>query len=110
MKRNSVGSAGKFGTVLSRRSIALALAIALVVALPTAGPAQETPKSYKKWYLAVGGAILAAIPAYVFTADGGFESGCSSKGCVTLVAAIIGGSIGFLVGMEVQLDSLLRSV
>jgi hypothetical protein len=102
MKKNSVGSARLFGKARSRRSTAFAVAIALVVALPTAGPAQDSPKSYKKWYLAIGGAILAAIPAYVFTADEGFESGCSSKGCVGLVAAIIGGTMGFFIGMEMD--------
>jgi len=104
MTKSSVGSAGLFGTARSRRSTALALAIALFVALPTAGPAQvqDPPKSYKRWYLAIGGALLAAIPAYVFTADETFESGCSSKGCVGLVAGIIGGTMGFFIGLEMD--------
>ena len=102
MTKNSAGSAGPFGSARSRRSTAFALAIALVIALPTAGPAQDSPKSHKKWYLAIGGALLVGIPAYVFTAEGGLESGCSSKGCVGLMAAIIGGGIGFLVGSEMD--------
>jgi hypothetical protein len=103
MTKNSAGSAGLFGTARSRRSTAIALAIALVVALPTVGSAQDSPKSYKRFYLAVGGFLLVGIPAYVFTSNNNtLESGCSSQGCVGLVAGILGAGIGFLVGMEMD--------
>ena len=102
MTKNSARSAGRSGTARSRRSTAVALAIALVVALPTAGPAQDSPKSYKRFYLAVGGFILVGVPAYVFTSEDAFKSGCSSKSCVGLVAGLMAAGIGFLVGMEMD--------
>jgi hypothetical protein len=71
-----------------------------LVVLPQVGQAQA--KSYKRFYLGLGGALLVGVPAYLFTTDRGFESACSSKSCVGLLAGAIGGTIGFLVGSEMD--------
>jgi hypothetical protein len=81
-----------------RRSLAFALVLSL--ALPASGFGQQ--KSYKRFYLAIGGALLVAIPAYTFTSEDAFQSTCSSKSCVGIVAGVIGGLIGFLVGSEMD--------
>lgn len=108
--RSSTVFGGGLGSKRLRGSLAftLALAIALVVTLPTAGAAQYAPKSYKKWYLSIGTALLVGIPAYAFTAEGGFNSACSSKNCVGLVAGLIGFTIGFLVGAEMDKNYVRR--
>jgi hypothetical protein len=98
--RSSGFTQGLRGLLGSRRSLTLALALS--VAVPATGWAQGSPKSYKKWYLAIGGAIAVGIPAYAFTSESGFNSACSSKECVGMVAALIGGAIGFLVGTEMD--------
>lgn len=87
-----------FGSSTVRRSLAFALALSL--ALPASGLGQQ--KSYKRFYLAIGGALLVAIPAYTFTSEDAFKSTCSSKSCVGIVAGVIGGLIGFLVGSEMD--------
>jgi len=102
MTSNTI-DAGRLGRARFRRSLALALAlsIALIAAFPASGLAQEAPKSYKKWYFGVGGALLVGVPVYLFASDRGLgNSACSSQGCVTALAALIGGAIGFMIGAE----------
>ncbi|MGD8700207.1 MAG: hypothetical protein PVJ43_13005 [Gemmatimonadales bacterium] len=97
--RSSTDKTRLLGGGLLRRSIAFA--VALVLVSPASSLAQS--KSYKRWYLGIGGALAIGIPAYVFTSEEGtLSSTCSSKGCVGGVAAAIGGIIGFLVGLELD--------
>jgi len=100
---SSAVHAGRLGRVRFGRSLALALAlsISLIAAFPASGLGQEAPKSYKKWYFGVGGALLVGVPVYLFASDRGLgNSACSSQGCVTALAALIGGAIGFMIGAE----------
>lgn len=78
----------------------IALAVALAVASPV--PALAQAKSYKRWYFGIGGALAIGLPAYIFTNDQSFQSSCSSKECVGIVAATVGGLIGFLIGLELD--------
>jgi hypothetical protein len=97
MKSSAVGTGGLVSKLFWR---SVALAVALAVASPA--PALAQAKSHKRWFLGIGGALAVGIPAYAFTSDEVVKSSCSSKGCVGIVAAAIGGLIGFLVGLEMD--------
>ncbi len=96
--RNSPVGTNRISSKLIGRSIALA--VALAVASPA--PAFAQAKSHKRWYFGIGGALVVGIPAYAFTSDDAFDSTCNSKQCVGIVAALMGGLIGFLVGLEMD--------
>jgi hypothetical protein len=79
---------------------ALVVALGLLVIQPDAGLAQA--KSYKRFYLGLGGALLVGVPAYAFTGERSIKAACSSKQCIGLVAGMIGGAVGFLIGSEMD--------
>ena len=87
---------------LSGQTRLLTLLLAFLVALPSPGLAQDAIKKNRRWLFGLAFGVGAAIPAYSFTADEGFQSSCSSKGCAAIVAGIIGAGIGFLVGAELD--------
>jgi hypothetical protein len=77
-------------TATLRRSLTSALA--LTVILSASGAAQESPKSYKKWYLGVGGALLVGLPVNLLVPDENFDA----------LSFVVGGTIGFLIGSEMD--------
>lgn len=54
----------------------------------------------RKFLYAVIGAVAAGVPAYVAGGGRTVEGNCSSRGCLTTVAAALGAGAGFLIGLE----------
>ncbi|KPK81939.1 MAG: hypothetical protein AMS25_04325 [Gemmatimonas sp. SM23_52] len=93
-------SAGPFGSTSVRRLLALALAVA-ILAGPTTAEAQALKKN-RRWLFAVGAALAVGVPAYSFNEGNTINSVCTSRQCVGIVAGIMGGAVGYLIGWELD--------
>jgi hypothetical protein len=80
----------------------LAVALVLTIAASETAQAQSAFKTNRKWIYSVAGAIAVGGLAYAFTADHGFNSACSQKTCVLIMAGAIGAGVGYLVGAELD--------
>lgn len=87
-------------TAAARRALALVVGLALVT--PAPANAQGLFSGYKKWAYTILGAAVAGIPAYIISDAETFGGSCSSRGCVTALAAVFGGGVGFLIGRELD--------
>lgn len=81
------------------RAGAAALAF-LLVAQPLGAAQDRHGAGYRKWLYAALGAIVFGVPAMVSEAMPKELGACTSKGCVTVLAAMAGASVGFLIGHE----------
>lgn len=93
-------SPGRLSLAAAKR--ALSLALVLSVTLPQVAEAQGGFKANRRWLFGVLGALLAGAPAFALSGDGGSTATCSSKTCVGIAAAVIGGGIGYLIGSELD--------
>ncbi|UCC47741.1 MAG: hypothetical protein JSV41_09650 [Gemmatimonadota bacterium] len=91
---------GVIGSTGIRRSLALVLTLA-VLAGPEMAEAQALKKN-RRWLFAVGAAIAVGVSAYSFNEGSSVNSVCTSKACVGIVAGIMGGTVGFLIGSELD--------
>lgn len=92
-------AAGPSVSNTARRAVTLALALALSITLvPATADAQFS--GHKKWWYALIGAAVAGIPAYVFSSGRTINDNCNSQGCITVVVASVGATVGFLIGAE----------
>lgn len=94
---------GPVGCRVARCGAARALALALAILLaPTPllrdAVAQDgVPSMYRRWVFALGGVVAFATPA-LFADDE--EGRCATRQCMVPVAALVGGTLGFLIGFE----------
>ena len=89
-----------FGSTCVRRTLALALAVA-ILAGPTTAEAQALKRN-RRWLFAVGVALAVGVSAYSFNEGSTVNSVCSSRECVGIVTGLMGGAVGFLIGLELD--------
>lgn len=78
-----------------------AAALALLLAAQPLGATQDGDGAgYRKWLYAALGAVVFSVPAMVSEAMPKELGACTSKECVTVLAAMAGASVGFLIGHE----------
>lgn len=91
-------------SLASRRRILPLLLLLSVLRLAGAGVAlgqqRDEPFGYRRWLYALAGAALGAVPALVAEENPEGRSPCSSRECITAVAAGVGATVGFLIGRE----------
>ncbi len=79
----------------------LLLALAILVAAPQPVHAQEY-QGKRKFIYALIGAVAVGVPTYIAADDADFDNFCSTKTCMGVIGATVGGLIGFLIGNEID--------
>lgn len=87
------------------RSGRLAIGMTMLWASLAAGQAPESRnpgelQGKKRVLFAALGMLVAGVPAYVSSESAPSGGNCSSQSCVTALAVVIGGTAGFLIGLD----------
>jgi hypothetical protein len=72
-----------------------------LVAAPQPVHAQEY-QGKRKFIYALIGAVAVGVPTYIAADDADFDNFCSTKTCMGVIGATVGGLIGFLIGNEID--------
>lgn len=84
--------------------IGCAVCAALLVApLDLAAQARDDGglRGHKRFLYALVGAVAVGVPAYYVSGGRGVDGGvCTSQSCLTGLAVVLGGGVGFLIGLE----------
>ena len=91
----------------SVRARIVCVSCAALLAVPVEAVAQQDAtgsdgglRGHKRFLYALAGAVAAGVPAYLV--GGGRSAGgfCSSRTCLTGLGVVMGGGVGFLIGLE----------